>query len=211
MPFRPRAGSSTAKMTDLMGMTSAELVELVKDATTYEEALRAWVGYFTGARTWNSYQATTSRLRIMFPSTSPDSRVKGFFTIESANHKAIMEEFHGPNWRRTISTPEPGRPGAGPEVVGEALEAAVRAAAEEAAAEEAQEAGDGRAAGSAARPDPPLTAETLALVPRAAEHYHLGAHRASQSAGAGSVHSVGSRASRRSLPVMLHSLEVFDT
>ena len=191
---------------ELIGMSAEELAELVKDATPYEEALRAWVGYFGYARTWNSWQATTGRLRLMFPSTAPDSRARGFAAAQSEKHKATMEEFYGPLWRRTLSTPQAGRLGAGPEVVGEALVAAERAAAEEAASEAAQEAGDGRAAESAARPDPPLTAERLALFPREPERYRLTTQRSPGSVASASHRSMGSKGSRHSLPAVFQSL-----
>ena len=159
-----------------------EIAAVVKDQPDFLSGVRAWVDAVGEPMSWPEWQSGIAKVRLWFPETALDTKAPGYAKEVSELRKAEMLRAFGSAYEETPRALPP-LPGDPPPV-----------------AYEPSPVGDGRAAGSAAQPG--LTAAQLAMVPAAVpQHFSVGTHVSPASAPPGSVRSLATGASRRSLPL----------
>ena len=159
-----------------------EIAAVVKDQPDFLAGVRAWVDAVGEPMSWYQWQSGIAKVRLWFPDTAFDTRAPGYTREVSELRKAEMLRAFGPAYEDDPRAPLL-LPGGSPP-----------------AAPVPSPVGDGRAAGSAAQPG--LTAAQLAMVPVSApQHFSVGTYVPPASAPPGSVRSVATGVSRRSLPL----------
>ena len=90
----------------------ANIEAVVHEARTFDEAIRQRAIERGRPVTWNVWQQAASRLRALFPAAAPDSHAVDYRAGISLMRDRIMEEIHGPEWKRLIlmSAPVPALP-----------------------------------------------------------------------------------------------------
>ena len=161
-----------------------EIAAAVKDQPEFLAGVRAWVVAVGEPMSWPVWQSGIAKVRPWFPETAFDAKAPGYVQAVSELRKAEMLRAFGPTYEDDPHAPllrsAPGGTQPAALVPGPV--------------------GDGRAAGSATRPG--LTAAQLAMVPVSMpQHFSVGTPRPPATAPPGSVRSVATGASRRSLPL----------
>ena len=135
-------------MSPFRAMTVEELAEVTKDCASCKDAVFEWAFALGGPIEWNEWQKGFALVRKVFPSTAPSARSPGYTVAVKEMYHEAMEQHWGEDWETQLE--EARSASLNPDVP---LSALVAVAAGEGG--EAEPAGDGRAAVSAARPEPP--------------------------------------------------------
>ena len=114
-----------------------------------------WAATLGRPCTWATWQKAATRIATSFPNGAPEKKgATNYTTLVAGLRREVMSEIYGPGWEQLPGARLAAPPGSDPQLTSDVLAASFAAAELEEQQQEALRVGDGRAAGSAARPDP---------------------------------------------------------